>query len=135
MEYPVTLEWTPCNLGGRRAWFLCPAQGCGRRVVILFGGSIFACRHCHKLAYQCQRETDDDRAARRADRIRERLDWEPGILNGGGGKPKGMHWRTFERLKAEHDAFVSVSLVGMAQRLGLFENRLEAMNRMADLYE
>lgn len=46
-----------------------------------------------------------------------------------------MHWRTFERLKAEHDAFVSVSLVGMAQRLGLFENRLEAMNRMADLYE
>ncbi len=24
--------------------------------------------------------------------------WEPGILNGHGGKPKGMHWRTYERL-------------------------------------
>jgi hypothetical protein len=68
-------------------------------VAILFGGSIYACRHCHKLVYQCQRETDDDRAARRADTIRRRLGWEAGILNGEGDKPKGMHWRTFERLK------------------------------------
>jgi len=93
-------------------------------VAILFGGSIFACRHCHKLAYQCQRETDDDRAMRRAETIRRRLGWEPGILNGEGGKPKGMYWRTFERLKAEHDAFVGVSLAGMAQRLGLMDRQL-----------
>ncbi len=124
MEYPVYLEWSPCNLGGRRAWFRCPAQGCGRRVAILFGGSIFACRHCHKLAYQCQRETDDDRACRRADTIRRRLGWEPGILNGEGSRPKGMHWRNFERLKAEHDAFVGVSLAGMAVKLGLMERQL-----------
>ena len=135
MEYPVRLEWTDCTLGGQRAWFLCPAQGCGRRVAILYGGSVFACRHCHKLNYQCQRETNDDRAARRADKIRERLKWDAGILNGNGRKPKGMHWRTFERLRAEHDAFVSASLAGMAKRLGLFENRLEAMNRMADQYD
>ena len=135
MEYPVRLEWTGCNLGGQRAWFLCPAQGCGRRVAILYGGGVFACRHCHKLNYQCQRETDDDRFARRADKIRERLKWDAGILNGNGWKPKGMHWRTFERLRAEHDAFVSASLAGMAKRLGLFENRLEAMNRMADQYD
>jgi hypothetical protein len=64
MEYPVTLTWAPCHLGGHRAWFLCPARGCGRRVAILYGGAIFACRHCHKLAYACQRETDDDRAMR-----------------------------------------------------------------------
>ena len=25
------------------------------------------------------------------------MGWEPGILNGEGLKPKGMHWRTFER--------------------------------------
>ena len=119
MEYPVTLEWTPCHLGGRRAWFRCPARGCGRRVAILFGGSIFACRHCHKLAYPCQRETDDDRAARRADTIRRRLGWEPGILNGEGGKPRGMHWRTFERLRAEHDANANASLLGIARRFRL----------------
>lgn len=135
MEYPVRLEWTSCYLGGQRAWFLCPAQGCGRRVAILYGGRVFGCRHCHGLNYQCQRETDDDRAARRADKIKARLKWDVGVLNGPGWKPKGMHWRTFERLRAEHDAFVSTSLAGMAQRLGLFEDRLEAMNLMADQYD
>lgn len=124
MEYPVTLEWTPCHLGGRRAWFHCPARGCGLRVAILFGGSIFACRHCHRLAYASQRERADDRATRRADRLREKLKWEPGILNGDGDKPKGMHWRTFERLKSEHDAFANASWISMAERLGLMNRRL-----------
>ncbi len=120
-SYPVYLDWTPCNLGGSRPWFLCPAVGCGRRVALLYGGAIFACRHCYQLAYPSQRETYDDRAARRADRIRDKLGWEPGILNGNGNgwKPKGMHWRTFERLTAEHDAFVQISLAGMVQRFGL----------------
>lgn len=122
MEYPIYLEWTDCNLGGMRPWFLCPARGCGRRVAILYGGSIFACRHCHNLNYECQRESDDDRAARRADTIRRRLGWEPGILNGSGGKPKGMHWRTFNSLKAEHDACVQRSLTGMAKRFRLFND-------------
>jgi len=117
--YPVRLDWSPCTYGGRRAWFLCPAAGCGRRVAILYGGSIFACRHCYRLAYPCQRETADDRAARRADRIRARLGWEPGILNGEGGKPKGMRWLTFHRLTAKHEAFVGESLAGMARRLGI----------------
>ncbi len=116
MEYPVDLEWTPCHLGGRRAWFRCPASGCGRRVAILYGGTIFACRHCHKLAYACQREPDDNRALRRADTIRRRLGWQAGIANPAGSKPKGMHWRTFSRLMAEYNAFVQVSLAGMMQR-------------------
>jgi hypothetical protein len=126
MDYPVRLEWTRCTLGGRRAWFRCPARGCGRRVAILYGGSIFACRHCYRLAYACQRETADDRAMRRADSIRERLGWQVGIANPRGSKPKGMHWRTFERLTVEHDAFVGVSLAGMAARLGLIEGRLDS---------
>lgn len=129
IEYPVTLEWTPCHLGGQRAWFRCPARGCGRRVAVLFGGSIFACRHCHKLAYACQRETDDDRAMRRADNIRRRLEWRAGIANPEGGKPKGMLWRTFERLKAEHDAFANASWAGIAQRFGLMNRRLEGLGR------
>ena len=118
MDYPVRLDWTNCTLGGRRAWLLCPARGCGRRVALLYigGSGIFACRHCYKLAYASQRETRDDRAARRADRIRDRLGWEAGILNGEGDKPKGMHWRTFNRLHAEHNDFVNASLAGMMQR-------------------
>jgi hypothetical protein len=129
MEYPVYLEWTGCNYGGQRAWFLCPAMGCGRRMAKLFMGrsGIFACRHCYRLAYACQRENGDSRATRRADKIRERLGWEPGILNGNGRKPKGMHWRTFERLSAEHDSFVGLSLTGMAERLGLLNQRLDGL--------
>ena len=37
---------TPCNLGNWRAWFICSVVGHGRRVAILYGGGIFACRHC-----------------------------------------------------------------------------------------
>ncbi len=123
-SHPVYLDWTPCKLGSQRPWFLCPARGCGRRVAILYGGKIFACRYCYQLAYQSQRETLDDRAARQADKIREKLGWEPGILNGNGWKPKGMHWSTFERLKAQHDAYVQVSLADMAARLNLFGESL-----------
>lgn len=104
-KYPVRLEWTGCTFGGRRAWFLCPAQGCGRRVAILYSGGIFACRHCYKLAYACQRQSADDRAMRRADNIRQQLGWGAGIANPKGGKPKGMHWATFERLTAKQTSF------------------------------
>ena len=50
--------------------------------------------------------------------------WEAGILNGNGGKPKGMHWRTFEQLQALHDAQVNQSLAGMSAKLGLVMVRL-----------
>lgn len=120
-NYPVYLSWTPCNLGGRRPWFHCPARSCGRRVAILYGGAIFACRHCHQLSYPSQREDPPDRTARRADAIRERLGWRPGILNGKGGKPQGMHWHTFQRLNTQHDAYVERSLAGLTTWL----NRLE----------
>jgi hypothetical protein len=124
MEYPVCLEWTDCNLGGRRPWFLCPAQGCGRRVAVLYGGSIFACRHCHKLNYACQREVGDDRAMRRADTIRRRLGWGAGIANPIGEKPKGMHWRTFDRLLRDYNRYAAASWEGTAKRLGLISRGL-----------
>ncbi len=120
-KYPVRIVQTPCNLGGTRPWFLCPAVGCGRRVAILYGGAIFACRHCYRLAYASSREDAANRATRRADRLRARLGWEPGILNGKGSKPKWMRWRTFTRLVAEHEAFVGASLAGMARWLDLLK--------------
>lgn len=135
MEYPVRLAWTPCNYGGQRVWWLCPAVGCGRRVAVLYGGAVFACRHCHRLAYRCQREAPDDRATRRADKLRDRLGWEAGILNGEGGKPKGMHWKTYWRLKASHDEHVHRALAGMAAKLGLSMQRLDGINELADAIE
>ncbi|QFY44448.1 hypothetical protein F6R98_18935 [Candidatus Methylospira mobilis] len=122
-EYAVSLKWTPCNYGGRRAWFICPARGCGRRVAILYGGSIFACRFCHQLAYQSQRQTDSDRARTRAEMIRKRLGWEQGILNGSSGKPKGMHWRTYQQLTHEYIDYAGVYLADVDIRL----NRLNRL--------
>jgi hypothetical protein len=62
-HYAVRIVRTPCNLGGRRAWSICPAVGCGRRVAILYGGGIFACRRCYQLAYPSAREDVSDRIA------------------------------------------------------------------------
>lgn len=119
----IWMESLACALGGHRRWFACPA--CGRRVAVLYGaGRLFACRRCKGLSYTSQGESGDDRAARRADRIRKQLGWIPGIMNGPGGKPKGMHWRTYERLQARHGAFVTASLAGMARRLGLVQGTL-----------
>lgn len=132
MEYPVYLEWTGLHFGGRMPWFLCPARGCGRRVAVLYGGRVFACRHCHQLTYRCTRETDDDRACRRADTLRDRLGWEPGILNGEGCKPKGMHWRTFERLSAAHNVYVARSLAGAMRRFKLLNGRANALSDKLD---
>ena len=95
--------------------------------MILYGGAIFARRHCYQLAYPSQREARHDRAVRRADTIRRRLGWEPGILNGEGDKPKGMRWSTFERLITEHDELVEVSLAEITERLGLLRGRLDGL--------
>lgn len=111
--YPVRLEWTPCHFGGSRPWFLCPISGCSRRVAILYGGPVFACRHCHQLVYRCQREAPEDRAARRADKIRVSLGWPQGLWSPNGGKKKGMHWRTFGKLTVSYETAAADSLAGL----------------------
>jgi len=118
-NYTVYIDWTDCHFGSQRPWFLCPARSCGRRVAILYGNFVFACRQCHHLAYPSQNELPYDRFARRAERIRDRLGWEPGILNGKGSKPKGMHWGTFELLCVRHDNYVGKSLGAIASKLEL----------------
>ena len=123
-RYPVLIERTPCPLGGSRPWFICPAVGCGRRVAILYGGTIFACRHCHRLAYTSTRDDPGGRAIRRADRLRARLGWEPGIINPQGEKPKWMRWHTFDRLVEQHEQLVIRSMSALAVKMGLLERRL-----------
>ncbi|HRI91973.1 MAG TPA: hypothetical protein PLS93_10045 [Accumulibacter sp.] len=127
IEHAVSLNYSDCaNIGGRRAWFVCPAQGCGRRVALLYGGAgIFACRHCYRLAYASQREATDNRVARRVNAIRRRLGWQEGILNPRGWKkPKGMHARTFEHLACRHDALIEVALAGLSSRIDRMRGRL-----------
>lgn len=93
-HYPVTVEWMPCHFGGNRAWFRCPA--CGRRAAILYGAPVFACRHCLRLVYESQREAPYSRALSKAQGIHKRLGGT-GIVLDPVFKPKGMHWRTYNR--------------------------------------
>lgn len=56
-NYKVPLDYTPCNFGGRRYWYICPLNKggvyCGRRVGKLYkGGDYFGCRHCYELSYR-----------------------------------------------------------------------------------
>lgn len=106
--YPVIITTTACALGGERYWFRCPARGCGRRVAILYAGAIFACRKCYRLTYASKTENEEDRIIRKANRIRARLGWTGGMLEGYGPKPDGMHWKTFDRLEAEHKRLVDL---------------------------
>jgi hypothetical protein len=101
LEYLVNIEWTQCNYGGSRPWFRCPAKGCGRRVAVLYGGVIFACRQCHSLSYDSQKESAYNRALNRAQAIREKLGGSRNVAENFPLKPKGMHWRTYERLRSD----------------------------------
>lgn len=124
VEQRVQMHTTPCHLGGQRHWFTCPR--CRKRVAVLYApGRYFACRQCGGLGYATQKEGAGDRAATRADKLRKRLGWEAGILNGPGGKPKGMHWKTYLRIKRHHDALVQLSLQDMARQLGCLQRLLE----------
>jgi hypothetical protein len=125
----VELDWTPCNFGGERPWFLCPGTvngvGCGRRVAVLHAaGKYFLCRHCYDLTYQSQRDNKMYRALHRAQNIREYLGGSPNMLQPFPEKPKGMHWSTYERLWWEHHEAEMEQLVCMREWLDKFEKKV-----------
>jgi hypothetical protein len=108
----VPLDSSPCRYGGERPWFLCP-RCLGRRAVLYGVGDRFRCRACHDLAYSSTREGADERNRRRADELRRRIGCKRGPFSVP-LKPKGMHWRTFERIVAEinareYDALIAFS--------------------------
>ena len=123
-QQSIAIERAPCRFGGSRPWFLCPE--CGRRCGALYRGrGGFYCRDCAGLNYPSTRETPDTRAVHKADRIRARLGWPAGIAFGHGPKPKGMHWRTFWRLVAEHDRHADAFTAGNWARLEKAHERLQ----------
>jgi len=100
----VTLDWTPCHYGGERPWFRC--AGCHRRVAVLCGeGQWFLCRHCCELPYGSQQETAQDRHYRKVRKMRDRLGASHNLTEPiwPWNKPKGMHWRTWERLRQQEE--------------------------------
>jgi hypothetical protein len=95
-RYAVSLDWTPCNYGGKRPWWVCPE--CSKRVAILYGGRRYACRHCHDLTYKSTRTAPGSEHYARANKVRRRLGWGGGVASPMGERPKGMHWKTYLRL-------------------------------------
>ena len=100
---PIRILRVPCRLGGTRPYFICPGvmngAACGRRVAKLHGaGRYFLCRHCYSLAYASQSESEADRDLRRANKLRQRLGGGCDANNLFPPKPRGMWWRTYERL-------------------------------------
>lgn len=101
MAYNVPIRLQEIPNGGHRNWFLCPAKGCGRRVAVLYGGRVFACRSCYGLAYPSQSESELERLTSRSQKLRERLGWNCSDTSTYGPRPKGMHRKTFDRIVSE----------------------------------
>jgi len=126
VEQRVAITWTACHLGGRRPWFSCPAytagRYCGRRVALLYlDGRFFACRPCCGLAYASQQEASCWRGLGKAQKIRMQLGGSPNPLEAFPDRPKGMHWKTYDRLRRAHNLAEEKGLAGAMQfvdRLG-----------------
>jgi hypothetical protein len=129
---PVWLEWTPCNYGGSRAWFLCPAPNCGQRVAILYYGGAVACRHCRRLAYDSQQRSAKRQALQAAAGIRVMLGGSGSLAEPFPPKPKGMHYRTYLRFYARaerHEAMffgaLAASVKWLEKLSTTFERRMQ----------
>ena len=98
----IRIDWHPCRFGGRRPYFACPGirtgVTCAKRVTKLFGASTwFLCRNCYGLSYASQSEDVFDRAIRKANRLRQRLDRNAQGLGCIPQRPRGMWRKTYDR--------------------------------------
>ena len=93
----IRIERLPCRFGGTRVYFRCKYN---KRVVKLYSvGKHFRCRHCYHLSYSSKNESQWDRALRQRNKRRRRLSRNVGLEAYMAQKPKGMWWRTYQRLQ------------------------------------
>tara|TARA_R110000787_G_scaffold63520_1_gene142917 strand:- start:2343 stop:2987 length:645 start_codon:yes stop_codon:yes gene_type:complete len=101
----ILLDATACHYGGIRYWLLCPC--CKKRAAKLYlVDQDIKCIRCSGYSYQSQNETHKDRQLRLARKARYKLGAGGNLLKPIFQKPKGMHWRTFFRLRDQADAFL-----------------------------
>jgi len=107
----ICLTTTPCHLGDVRHWFECNGVRCRRRGAKLYlhpRNPVFLCRHCHDLTYKSQRADRATRLLMKAGKIRARLGGRRDYRHPFPPKPKGMHWKTYNRLRAEAEELTSM---------------------------
>ncbi|MFT7223858.1 MAG: hypothetical protein ACI82Z_001401 [Cellvibrionaceae bacterium] len=100
VQQQIYYDYTPCHYGNSRQWFLCPK--CHKRVAVLASdGPLFLCRHCYDLTYRSKNNNYIERLRDKRDSLGQRIFAD---FNGDYGctKRKGMHQRTFDRLKEQY---------------------------------
>ncbi|MBX9756574.1 MAG: hypothetical protein K2X80_17575, partial [Pseudomonadaceae bacterium] len=96
----------------------------GRRVAKLYSSTLFACRHCLRLNYASQQANKSDRAADRSRSLRRALGCNEGFLLTSAeciAKPKGMHWRTFDRRLDQLKRVDAVALADAVAMLAIID--------------
>lgn len=137
----VPIVYVPCNYGGVRLYFTCP--DCYRRVLKLYNPpskELFSCRHCLDLTYQSCQDSGDyhARAKTRIERACRKLGvkeyrncddacYKAQVLE----RPKGMHKKTFERLRQAVFEAADEEEEAYRQDLHAFTMRIERRNRKA----
>ena len=96
----IRISWTPCPLGGWRPWMLCPH--CEKRVAkLLKGMGGYFCRAClGNPPYASQTKSSHGRRHFELCKIRLQLNGNASPLEPFPERPRGMHRKTYERLKA-----------------------------------
>jgi hypothetical protein len=72
--------------------------------VLYLAGELFACRRCCGLAYESQQLSPTWRSVSRLAKIRRRLGGSADVFGPFPEKPRGMHQRTYLRLRARAEA-------------------------------
>lgn len=127
-EYPVRIDRHYLHFGGYRRWLICPLCD-GRRVSLYIDGQRVGCRDCLKLRYAAQHENARGRMTLRVNRLRQRLGWPTGFASFSGGKPRGMHWSTYDRLAEELERLTDALTISLGKWVDRAEMRLQRMSR------
>jgi hypothetical protein len=125
----IYFEWTGCNYGGKRIWFSCPF--CGRRCAVIYScGKYFACRTCGNLTYKTSNETPTDRRASKANKLRKRIGAKPGAFNLLPiFKPKGMHQRTWDRIRFRIQSLEGLVFMEMDKKLDILRGKCNKIEK------
>ena len=94
------VSWTWCHFGGWRPWMHCPY--CEKRLAKLLGGmGGYCCRACiGNPLYASQTKSAHGRRHFQISKIRLQLDGDASPSEPFPERPRGMHRKTYERLKA-----------------------------------
>lgn len=93
----IALTTTRPHFGGKRRWFVCP--NCGRRCSKVYLRSSFVCRTCAKAVYPSQYAYLRVAGEAKAKTARSRLGIQANFGIVDAQKPKGMHWKTYQKLE------------------------------------